>query len=322
MRGDALDAAGAKIEAVLARQLSAASGAAAKAVTAAQSELARGLMHPDVPPPERIRSQGRQAPDAADIAGADRVRIDELIAQLSALDEDVTAYIDRLRGIALEKDAAMRAMQLDSLMIEVSEREAGRRAARDLSRLTGEALAELSPFDGPPVEVLRERLREAKDVGEARALFDEARALAAAEAKRRDGALARAAMLKGLSALGYELRLQGAAWEEGAQLEIQRPGEPNYDVQLSAPPNGCIQSKVRAYAHPGRSEGVNRRDIEVEQSWCDAVRALNALMQAEGFAADLVHEEGPGSAAQKPLQPRDGVRELPETAAPRTRSIS
>jgi hypothetical protein len=79
---------------------------------------------------------------------------------------------------------------------------------------------------------------------------------------------------------------------------------------------------VRAYAHAGRGEGVNRRDVEVEQSWCDDLRALNALMQAEGFAAEIVHEEGPGSAAQKPLPPRDGTREAVGTAAPRTRSVT
>jgi hypothetical protein len=160
MRGDALDAAGAKIEAVLARQLNAVSGAAANAVTAAQSELARTLMHPDAPPPERISGQGRQAPDAADITGDDRDRIGRLIAKLSALDEDVGAYIDRVRCIALEKDAATRAMQLDSLMIEVSEREAGRRAARVLSRLTGDA-CRTDPLRRPgcqrPARALAER---------------------------------------------------------------------------------------------------------------------------------------------------------------------
>jgi hypothetical protein len=88
-------------------------------------------------------------------------------------------------------------------------------------------------------------------------------------------------------------------------------------LKIYAAPNGRIQSKVGAYAHAGRSEGVNRRDVKVEQSWCDDVRALNALMQAEGFAADIVHEEGPGSAAQKPLPPHDGVREAIGTVAPR-----
>ena len=321
MRGDALDAANAKLEAVLTRQLNAASGAAAKAVSAAQSELARTLMHPDAPPPERI-GRDRPAPEPVATIATDRARIDALISQLSALDEDAGVYVDRVLAIAAEKDSSTRVMQLDSLILEVSEREASRRADRDRSRLTGEALAELTPFDGPAVDTLRERVRSAADAGQARALFDEARALAAAEGKRRDGALARAAMLKALSGLGYELRLQGPGWAEGTKLEIQRPNEPNYDVQLSAPPNGQIQSKVRAYAHAGRSEGVNRRDVEVEQSWCDDLRALNALLQAEGFAAEIVHEEGPGSAAQKPLPPRHAVREPASTAAPRTRSVT
>ena len=54
--------------------------------------------------------------------------------------------------------------------------------------------------------------------------------------------------------------------EGGHEARNQRPNEPNYDVQLSAPPNGQIQSKVRAYAHAGRSEGVNRRDVEVSKA--------------------------------------------------------
>ena len=318
---ETLNAASAQIEDVLARRLNEPPAEIANAVVAAQTELARTLMHPDAPPFERIGGRSRQVRAPGAVTEPDRARIDGLIAQLSALDEDATVYLDRVLGIALHKDASMRAMQLDSLMIEVSEREAGRRAARDLSRLTGEALAELTPFDGPPVETLRARLRGAADVGQARALFEEARDLAAVEAKRRDGVIARAAILKGLRALGYELRLQGEAWDEGTQLEIKRPDEPNYDVRLSAPPNGRIQSKVRAYTHAGRGEGVNRRDVEVEQSWCDDLRALNVLMQAEGFAAEIEQEEGPGSAPQKPLPPRDGAREPAGTAAPRTRSV-
>ena len=322
MRTEALNAASAQIEAVLAQWLNEPPAAAAHAVAAPQIELARTLVHSDAPPPERIGRRSGQVPELGAVIGADRARIDRLVAQLSALDDDATVYIDRVLRIASEKDASARAMQLNSLMIEVSERDAGRRAARDLSRLTGEALAELTPLGGPAVDALRERLRAAGDVGQARALFDEARRLAAAEARRSDGALARAAMLKGLSALGYELRLQGEAWDEGTQLEIKRPDEPNYDVQLSAPPNGRIQSKVRAYAHAGRGEGVNRRDAEVEQSWCDDFRVLHALMQAEGFASEIEHEEGPGSAPQKPLPARDGVREPAGTATPRSRSAT
>lgn len=317
MRGAALDAASAEIEAALARRLAVPS---AKVDAAAQAELARTLMHPDAAPPERIGGRNRHTNAPGPFAEADRSRIAQLIAQLSALDDDAGVYIDRVRALALE-DPSKRALQLDSLMIDIAERETARRAARDLSRLTGEALAELTPFDGPAVDALRARLQTSRDLKEARALFEEARALAAVEAQRRDGAMARAAILQGLSDLGYEVRLQGEVWHEGTQLEIQRPSEPNYDVQLSAPPNGRIQSKVRAYAHAGRGEGVNRRDIEVEQSWCDDFRKLNALIQAQGFAAEIEREDGPGSAAQKPLPARDGgERDSVPEKAQRTRT--
>ena len=133
--------------------------------------------------------------------------------------------------------------------------------------------------------------------------------------------LARAAIVKGLSDLGYEVRLQGETWDEGNHLEIKRPDEPNYDVLLSAAANGRVQSKVRAYAHAGRSDGVNRRDVEVEQSWCDYLKRLNGDIEALGFAAKIEHEEGPGSTAQKPLASRGDVRDMPSTAQPRSRVL-
>jgi hypothetical protein len=46
------------------------------------------------------------------------------------------------------------------------------------------------------------------------------------------------------------------------------------------------------------------------------------LLQAEGLAAEIVHEEGPGSAAQKPLPARDAVWEPAGTVASRTRSLT
>jgi hypothetical protein len=298
MRTQSLDTAAAQIETLLMQSLGRAPETAGPAVTQTQLELARALMHPDAAVPGQIgggRSKPQGGPDS------DHSRIDRLIGTLSALDDDVAAYVERARRIAAEKDAGRRAIQLDSLIIEVSEHEARRRTARDLGRFIGEALAELDPFDGPSVENLRGRLHGAREVGDARRLLEEARTIAAVEARSRDGALARDAMMRGLRALGYDLRLQGTAWEEGARIEIMRSDEPNYDIQLSAPPNGRIQSKVRAYSHAGRSDGVNRRDVEVEQGWCDDLRKLNAMMQAQGFATDIEHEEGPGTAAQKPL---------------------
>jgi hypothetical protein len=97
-------------------------------------------------------------------------------------------------------------------------------------------------------------------------------------------------------------------------VTIQKPHEPNYDVQLSAAPGGAIQSKVRAYDHPGRSDGVNRRDVEVEQGWCNDLARVNNLLVERGLMAEIVHEEGPGSSEQKPL-PARAQRDVHSTTA-------
>ena len=114
-------------------------------------------------------------------------------------------------------------------------------------------------------------------------------------------------MLAELRGLGYEVNVQGD-WSEGERITVARPNEPNYDVQLAAIPGGQIQSKVRAYDHAGRSTGVNRRDVEVEQNWCDDLDKLNALLAQRGIGAEILRQDGPGTAAQIPLPARDERR--------------
>ena len=88
----------------------------------------------------------------------------------------------------------------------------------------------------------------------------------------------------------------------GERISIQRPDEPNYDIQLAAAPDGRIQTKVRAFLHPGRSSGPSERDQEVEKSWCDDFRSLHERLELEGVVARLEHEDAPGSAAVLPIE--------------------
>ena len=55
---------------------------------------------------------------------------------------------------------------------------------------------------------------------------------------------------------------------------------------------------MRAYAHPGRSSGINRRDVEVEQSWCEDLARINKLLAERGILADIAHQEGLGTTEQ------------------------
>jgi hypothetical protein len=120
-------------------------------------------------------------------------------------------------------------------------------------------------------------------------------------AAQQDAERARSAILEGLQELGYEVKLQGKGWEPGARIVVQKPEEPNYDVQLAAASDGRIQSKVRAHAHSGRSGGVNQRDLEVEGNWCADLKSLNELLLTAGIEARLDQEEAPGAAVQVPI---------------------
>jgi hypothetical protein len=59
---------------------------------------------------------------------------------------------------------------------------------------------------------------------------------AEAEGKRQDGIRIRDALL---GELGYEVNLQGEPWDGGSCITIQKPSEPNYDIQLSSAPGGA-----------------------------------------------------------------------------------
>ena len=154
----------------------------------------------------------------------------------------------------------------------------------------------------------------AADFAAASATADEARAWAEAEGKRQDAGRVRAVLLGELQELGYEVNLKGPPWDEGGRIAIQKPSEPNYDIQLGAMLGGAVQSKVRAYDHACRSAGINRRDVEVEQSWCDA--RLNHAPAGCGVTAEIIHVEGPESSEQRPLPARAGTPREPEVGKP------
>ena len=238
-------------------------------------------------------------------------RIEKLTGILSQIDPALAPVEDllaRLRQMAAGQSGE-HALLLNSIELEAQERLAAARRRRELQAIVDDSMAWLSPFQSLSAEHLRERLYAAlaaADFAAARATADEARAWAEAEGKRQDGERVRAVLLRELQELGYEVNLQGPAWEEGASITIQKPSEPNYDVQIGAAPGGAVQSKVRAYDHPGRSPGINRRDVEVEQSWCEDLARLNRALIGCGVIGEIAHVERPGSSEQKPLPAKAG----------------
>ncbi len=254
-----------------------------------------------VPLPTPQKSPSRETSDAA--------RINKLAAQIGGLDASLASFDDlliRLRELPAA-DPGQRALLIDSIELAAGERLATARRKREVGDIIEDGNAWLAPFASMSADEYRRKLTDAAAVGDlvaARAARDGARTWAQAEARRLDGASIRSAMIAELQALGYEVNVQSGEWAEGTRITAARPNEPNYDVQLSAIPGGQVQSKVRAYDHPGRGSGINRRDVEVEQSWCNDLVKLNKLLAERGIGAEVLREDRPGTAAQAPLPAR------------------
>jgi len=240
---------------------------------------------------------------------SDAQRIQRLTDQIAGLDASLGSFDDLITRLRTASTAAasQRPLLITSIELEAQERVGAARRKREIGQIVVDGMSWLAPFNSLTAEEYRRRLEAAgqtDDVPAARILRDEAKAWAEAEAKREDGIKVRAALISELQNLGYELNIQNSGWAEGSRITAARPSEPNYDIELSAAPGGVVQSKVRAYAHAGRSSGINRRDVEVEQSWCDDLAKLNKQLSERGIEGKILREDGPGSSAQVPLEAR------------------
>jgi hypothetical protein len=306
--GDNYEKAAAQVEAILRKRLETPlTPAGEKAPSAEQLALAKELLAAAGPAdPIAVPSAPSESPQRP----TDAVRIIRLAAQIGNLEPSLASFddlLERLRQLPAA-DPAQRSLLIDSIELSASERLVAARRKREIEKLVDDGLAWLSPFASLSADEFRRKLEQAGSVGDlsaARAAHDEAKTWAVVEARREDGARIRAALISELQALNYEVNVQGEAWSEGSRISASKPNEPNYDVQLSAVPGGQVQSKVRAYDHAGRSTGVNRRDVEVEQSWCDDLAKVNKHLAERGIGAEIFREDGPGTAAQIPLPSRN-----------------
>jgi len=297
-----------KVEAILQKRLHTplAENTEAKA-SAEQLALARELL----PPGDGTRVTDVVKPIAPELS-PDAFRIQRLAGQIAALDPALGNFDDLLQRLRAASTAAshQRPLLIASVELEAQERLVAARRKREVRDVVDDALSWLAPFASLTADNQRRRLHEAAlkdDVSATRLLRDEVQAWAEAEAKREDGIKVRAALVSELQNLGYEVNVQNSGWVEGARITAIRPNEPNYDVELSAAPGSVVQSKVRAYAHAGRSTGVNRRDVEVEQGWCDDLAKLNKRLAERGIVNSVVRDDSPGSSVQQPLPARNQV---------------
>jgi len=261
--------------------------------------IADGKVLPTPQPPNRIE-----------------LTIKELIASIAALGAEATDLHDRALRLLSARSERNFVLQLDSLMLDASNLSAAIHRRDELRKAISTTEEALAPFDDPSSTALKAHLAElwsSFDTDAIHATVSRAKKHAEQLAAQQDASRARNAILDGLQELGYEVHLQNDGWGPSERISVQRPDEPNYDIQLAATSDGHIQSKVRAHTHAGRSQGINERDVEVEGAWCEDLKTLNERLLIAGIEVRVDHEDLPGTAAQVPIERSSGAPTRPIT---------
>lgn len=213
------------------------------------------------------------------------VRVEGVLAELSRMDcpEELTSLKKRLDAAIGEPSAQHQEILFDSLELDIRVAlDAGRRRM-NLATDVRLAVAELRQVGAPVFDsliVLGERASSVQELGE---FLDLAKAALKVERDRHAAAARRAAVLKGLASLGYEVTEGlGTAWVEQGKLVLRKPTWPGYGVELVGNPQ-TDRLQIRAVAFTGTSQDADTaRDKDAETLWCGDVSALRGLMAAAG----------------------------------------
>jgi len=254
----------------------------------APSETSSALAH-------KLRLGETPASFADWLAGQPAPEVDPGIARIEArLDElatlEVAAPVDGLHARleeARQAQSSRRSLILDGLEVEIG------RVLSD-ARKVAQLLSEL-----------RLRAAEMKEAGLPFQVYDEANAAVPLEALEQalaaaDGALAehsakaaadsrRAAVMKGLAGLGYEVR-EGmtTTFARSGKLVVADSARPGYGVELSGAADGRqLQMRPVALERAGQASDPSR-DRDAETIWCGQVTQLAKALADAGGGLEII----------------------------------
>lgn len=247
------------------------------------------------------------------------VKLDARIAELESL-----AHVGAVEGWRQRLDEADHAEGARrALLLDVLEVETGR--ALKLARRRGASFSELEAvlaeldmmLEGSSdqlragVEALGEDAIRAR-IGEANEVIARRRATVAAAARR-------AAVLEGLSSLGYEVTEgMSTSWVEDGRVVLRSSSRPDYGVELSGNTDGGrLQMRAVAFAQ-GDSSPDPLRDRDAETIWCSDVSGLQERLAKLGDGLIIERASPVGATPLKRVE-RTGASSATGATAPASR---
>ena len=226
-------------------------------------------------------------------------RLDRLLAEIEVLEhaEAARGFAARAAAIAAEPSVNRRALLTDSLVLELSACLATARRRESVVAAMREVRGGLDRVSADAADLGRrlDRAIGEIDIQAGEKLVEEARQLAATEARRAASVARRRAVLKGLAALGYEVRENMAsAWAQAGRIVVKKPGVTDYGVELGA--TTCadqMQVRLVGAAEPLEPRTA-QRDRDTEAQWCEDFGRLRQTLAKTGTELKLERGVGVG----------------------------
>ena len=241
----------------------------------------------------------------------DEVRLERcwsLLGELDTLSDTAVDAWKQKASRAAAAEAKDRSLLLDSLALELTSHLRARRARQAAIAAVQTVLADLANVTAVEGQTWHMKLSAALSpqvsAEEALGLAASARLWLDQEISSEDAREQRTAVLRALTALGYEVREgMAAAWTEQGRVVVHKPDDSVYGLELSAPATGpAFQVRVVAAGSLGRSK---QRDYEVEQTWCGEFTRLQSILVADGFPTKLTQAHEPGTIPLKTVSGKD-----------------
>lgn len=208
---------------------------------------------------------------------------------------------------AADAEPGQRGLLLDSLALDLSASMRELRARKESVAASQAVLSQLEGIHSPKADSWRSQISAAlarSSFEDVTSLLNDVQEWIVQEQGRNDALEQRAAVLRGLAALGYEVREgMATAWTTDGRIVVRKPSDSQYGVEFSAPPAGTsFQARVIASGTDARSR---QRDQEVEEVWCAEFARLRTILETEGFSTDLVRAHPPGTIPMKTIKGED-----------------
>lgn len=232
-------------------------------------------------------------------------RLRQLTLEWSGQEAFVAAFEQRLAAAIAEPGNARRSMLLDSLQIELA---SAAQDAKAFAALHQEALALLDALPAANQEMRAElqSVVEARQLTALQQWLDSAHTMQQAAVQAEAAQHRRAAVLKGLAALGYAVHEDmETAWLEQGRIVVQKPGQSDYGVELAAAP-AAQRMQVRSVAFQAQRDAS--RDIDAEQLWCNDFTRLQNQLASEGGEVLIEKALGVGALPLKQVQQRESAQ--------------